>query len=103
MAVLLARVDILRHRGAAAAHELRVTFKAAVELMQVSDIGWAVPQLGLVRHPSRAHLSCMGKSPGCSLTLRLKPGSLPAQLSSSSQHCPWPMHFCSLRVDTVHL
>ena len=39
MAVLLARIDILRHRGAAAAHELRVAFKAAVELMQVSDIG----------------------------------------------------------------
>ena len=50
MAVLLARLDILRHRGAAAAHELRVAFKAAVELMQVGDMCWPVPQLGLVHH-----------------------------------------------------
>ena len=47
MAVLLARVDILRHRGTAAAHELRVAFKAAVELMQVGDICWPAVATGL--------------------------------------------------------
>ena len=59
MAVLLARVDILRHRGAAAAHELRVAFKAAVELMQVGNMCWPVPQLSLVHPPSMAHLSVL--------------------------------------------
>ena len=51
MAVLLARIDILRHRGAAAAPELRVVFKAAVELMQVGDMCWPAATTGFGASP----------------------------------------------------
>ena len=72
MAVLLARIDILRHRGAAAALELRVAFKAAVELMQVGDVWWPAAMIGLGASPSKAHLSCISLRLQCGSDIKLE-------------------------------